>query len=162
MFGKKQTVESILKDIEKLSDKEKEQLLASLNGQDDETEADETENLDETETEQVNENAEQGTDEVETEDLPDETEPDTEETDDIPEEAEDEGVEDVADVEDEDELDEAPEVDTEPTQDANNGYKEILDRLTALEQKIDGFIRTPKEADEKTSSKLEEMIRKYN
>ena len=162
MFGKKQTVESILKDIEKLSDKEREQLLASLSGQDDETEADETENLDETETEQVNENAEQGTDEVETEDLPDETEPDTEETDDIPEEAENEGVEDVDDVEDEGELDEAPEVDAEPTQDANNGYKEILDRLTALEQKIDGLIRTPKEADEKTSSKLEEMIRKYN
>ena len=163
MFGKKRTLDEILKDIANLSDEDKAKIKDKMDDlykaederEVDKIEEDKAENPEtksekkeevEEESEEIGKDVDETEDEVE-EDEEEESEP-TEETDE--EEATDEPDE------------ENSEVDEEPQEDNTDKLGEILDRLSKIEAAIEGFNRKPKEADSETADKLSALDRKFN
>ncbi len=165
MFGKKRTLDEILKDIANLSDEDKAKIkdkMDDLYKAEDEREVDkiEEDKAENPETksekkEEVEEESEEiGKDVDETED---EVEEDEEE------EKESESPEEPDEEEDTDEPDEEnSEADEEPQEDNTDKLGEILDRLSKIEAAIEGFNRKPKEADSETADKLSALDRKFN
>ena len=163
MFGKKRTLDEILKDIANLSDEDKAKIkdkMDDLYKAEDEREVDKIEEdkaenpetKSEKKEEEEEESEEIGKDVDETED---EAEEDEEEESESPEEPDEE-----EDTEETDE--ENSEADEEPQEDNTDKLGEILDRLSKIEAAIEGFNRKPKEADSETADKLSALDRKFN
>lgn len=163
MFGKKRTLDEILKDIANLSDEDKAKIkdkMDDLYKAEDEREVDKIEEDKAENPETKSEKKEEVEEESEEigKDV-DETEDEAEED----EEAESEPTEETDEEEDTDEPDEEnSEVDEEPQEDNTDKLGEILDRLSKIEAAIEGFNRKPKEADSETADKLSALDRKFN
>lgn len=163
MFGKKRTLDEILKDIANLSDEDKAKIkdkMDDLYKAEDEREVDKIEEdkaeNPETESEkkeEVKEESEEiGKDVDETED---EAEEDEKEESEPTDEADEEEATEETDEEN-------SEVDEGPQEDNSDKLGEILDRLSKIEAAIEGFNRKPKEADSETADKLSALDRKFN
>ncbi len=163
MFGKKRTLDEILKDIANLSDEDKAKIkdkMEDLYKAEDEREVDkiEEDKAENTETEsekkdEIKEESEEiGKDVDETED---EVEEDEKEESEPTEEPDEEEATEETDEETE-------EVEEEPQEDNTDKLGEILDRLAKIEAAIQGFNRKPKEADSETADKLSALDRKFN
>ena len=163
MFGKKRTLDEILKDIANLSDEDKAKIkdkMEDLYKAEDEREVDkiEEDKAENPETksekkEEVKEESEEiGKDVDETED---EVEEDEKEESEPTEEPDEEEAAEEADEETE-------EVEEKPQEDNTDKLGEILDRLSKIEAAIEGFNRKPKEADSETADKLSALDRKFN
>lgn len=163
MFGKKRTLDEILKDIANLSDEDKAKIkdkMEDLYKAEDEREVDKieedkaenTETEDEKKDEVKEESEEIGKDVDETED---EVEEDEEEESEPTEETDKEEATEETD-------EETSEVDEESQEDNTDKLGEILDRLSKIEAAIEGFNRKPKEADSETADKLSALDRKFN
>lgn len=163
MFGKKRTLDEILKDIANLSDEDKAKIkdkMDDLYKAEDEREVDkiEEDKAENPETksekkEEVKEESEEiGKDVDETEDEVEEDEEEESEPTDEPDEEEATEEPDEENSEDEE----------EPQEDNTDKLGEILDRLSKIEAAIEGFNRKPKEADSETADKLSALDRKFN
>lgn len=163
MFGKKRTLDEILKDIANLSDEDKAKIkdkMDDLYKAEDEREVDKIEEDKAENPETKSEKKEEVKEESEEigKDV-DETEDEAEED----EEEESEPTEETDEEEDTDETDEEnSEADEEPQEDNTDKLGEILDRLSKIEAAIEGFNRKPKEADSETADKLSALDRKFN
>ena len=163
MFGKKRTLDEILKDIANLSDEDKAKIkdkMEDLYKAEDEREVDKIEEDKAENPETKSEKKEEVEEESEEigKDV-DETEDEAEED----EEEESEPTEETDEEEDTDEPDEEnSEADEEPQEDNTDKLGEILDRLSKIEAAIEGFNRKPKEADSETADKLSALDRKFN
>lgn len=163
MFGKKRTLDEILKDIANLSDEDKAKIkdkMEDLYKAEDEREVDKIEEdkaeNPETESEKKDEVKEEsgeiGKDVDETEDEVEKDE--KEESEPTEEPDEEEATKEINE--------ENSEVDEEPQEDNTDKLGEILDRLSKIEAAIEGFNRKPKEADSETADKLSALDRKFN
>ena len=163
MFGKKRTLDEILKDIANLSDEDKAKIkdkMEDLYKAEDEREVDkiEEDKAENTETESEKKDEEKEESEEIGKDV-DETEDEVEED----EKEESEPTEEPDEEEATEETDEEnSEVDEEPQEDNTDKLGEILDRLSKIEAAIEGFNRKPKEADSETADKLSALDRKFN
>lgn len=163
MFGKKRTLDEILKDIANLSDEDKAKIkdkMEDLYKAEDEREVDKIEEDKAENPETKSEKKEEVEEESEEigKDV-DETEEEVEED----EEEESEPTEEPDEEEDTEETDEENlEVDEKPQEDNTDKLGEILDRLSKIEAAIEGFNRKPKEADSETADKLSALDRKFN
>lgn len=140
MFGKKLSLDEILRGIDNLSDEDKEKVadkMSDLYKAEDEREVDKIE-------EEKADNLEEA-DEKET--------AKDEETEEI--------GKDVDEVEEEVESDEEYD-ETEKDTDHSNEIKEIFDRLAKVEEILNGYDREPKKADEDTAERLSRLERKFN
>ncbi len=163
MFGKKRTLDEILKDIANLSDEDKAKIkdkMDDLYKAEDEREVDKIEEdkakNPETKSEkkeEVEEESEEiGKDVDKTEDEAEEDEKEESETTDEPDEEE------ATDETDE----ENSEVDEEAQEDNTDKLGEILDRLSKIEAAVEGFNRKPKEANSEIADKLSALDKKFN
>lgn len=163
MFGKKRTLDEILKDIANLSDEDKAKIkdkMDDLYKAEDEREVDKIEEDKAENPETKSEKKEEVKEESEEigKDV-DETEDEVEED----EEEESEPTEETDEEEDTEEPDEEnSEDEEEPQEDNTDKLGEILDRLSKIEAAIEGFNRKPKEADSETADKLSALDRKFN
>lgn len=163
MFGKKRTLDEILKDIANLSDEDKAKIkdkMDDLYKAEDEREVDKIEEDKAENTETESEKKDEVKEESE------EIGKDVDETEDEVEEDEEEEAE-PTEKPDKEEATEEPdeeteEVEEESQEDKTDKLGEILDRLSKIEAAIEGFNRKPKEADSETADKLSALDRKFN
>lgn len=140
MFGKKLSLDEILRGIDNLSDDEKEKVadkMADLYKAEDEREIDKIEEEKANDGEKADEKAEEKAEESE------EIGKDVDEVEEDVKEDEDDG-EDV------------------DYHDYGDDIKDIFDRLDKIEKRLNGYDRAPKKADEEKSKKLSYLDRKFN
>ena len=161
MFGKKRTLDEILKDIANLSDEDKAKIkdkMEDLYKAEDEREVDKIEEDKAENPETKSEKKEEVEEESE------EIGKDVDETEDEAEEDEKEETEPTEEPDEEEDTDETDEenseADEKPQEDNTDKLGEILDRLSKIEAAIEGFNR--KEADSETADKLSALDRKFN
>ena len=163
MFGKKRTLDEILKDIANLSDEDKAKIKDKM---DDLYKAEDEREVDKIEEDKAENPETKSEKKEEVEEESEEIGKDVDETEDEAEEDEEEESE-PTDEPDEEEATEEPdeensEDEEEPQEDNTDKLGEILDRLSKIEAAIEGFNRKPKEADSETADKLSALDRKFN
>lgn len=150
MFGKKRTLDEILKDIANLSDEDKAKIKDKM---DDLYKAEDEREVDKIEEDKA-ENPE--TESEKKEEVEEESEEIGKEVDETEDEVEEDEEEESEPVE------ETSEVDEEPQEDNTDKLGEILDRLSKIEAAIEGFNRKPKEANSEIADKLSALDKKFN
>lgn len=163
MFGKKRTLDEILKDIANLSDEDKAKIKDKM---DDLYKAEDEREVDKIEEDKAENPETKSEKKEEVEEESEEIGKDVDETEDEVEEDEEEESE-PTDEPDEEEATEEPdeensEDEEEPQEDNTDKLGEILDRISKIEAAIEGFNRKPKEADSETADKLSALDRKFN
>lgn len=149
MFGKKLSLDDILKAIDNLPDEDKDKVKAKI---DDLYKAEDEREIDKIEEEKEPEDKDEKAEEV-----ADESEEIGKDVDDLEEEAsEEEEQEESSDEEAEEETSEKekPAADTK--------YDELAARIEKLEAALQGFERQPKKADKQIADKLSELNKKYS
>lgn len=163
MFGKKRTLDEILKDIANLSDEDKAKIKDKM---DDLYKAEDEREVDKIEEDKAENPETKSEKKEEVEEESEEIGKDVDETEDEAEEDEEEESEPTEETDEEEDTDEPDEenseVDEEPQEDNTDKLGEILDRLSKIEAAIEGFNRKPKEADSETADKLSALDRKFN
>lgn len=163
MFGKKRTLDEILKDIANLSDEDKAKIKDKM---DDLYKAEDEREVDKIEEDKAENPETKSEKKEEVEEESEEIGKDVDETEDEAEEDEKEESEPTDETDEEEATDETDEenseVDEEPQEDNTDKLGEILDRLSKIEAAIEGFNRKPKEADSETADKLSALDRKFN
>ena len=163
MFGKKRTLDEILKDIANLSDEDKAKIKDKM---DDLYKAEDEREVDKIEEDKAENPETKSEKKEEVEEESEEIGKDVDETEDEAEEDEKEETEPTEEPDEEEDTDETDEenseVDEEPQEDNTDELGEILDRLSKIEAAIEGFNRKPKEADSETADKLSALDRKFN
>lgn len=163
MFGKKRTLDEILKDIANLSDEDKAKIKDKM---DDLYKAEDEREVDKIEEDKAENPETKSEKKEEVEEESEEIGKDVDETEDEAEEDEKEETEPTEEPDEEEDTDETDEenseVDEEPQEDNTDKLGEILDRLSKIEAAIEGFNRKPKEADSETADKLSALDRKFN
>lgn len=146
MFGKKLSLDDILKAIDNLPDEDKDKVKAKM---DDLYKAEDEREIDKIEEEKEPEDKDEKTDEVE------------EESDEIGKDVDDlEEEEEEPEDKKEEVPDEQPTEKEEPATDEK--YNELVARIEKLEAALHGFERQPKKADEQIADKLSELNKKYS
>lgn len=163
MFGKKRTLDEILKDIANLSDEDKAKIKDKM---DDLYKAEDEREVDKIEEDKAENPETKSEKKEEVEEESEEIGKDVDETEDEAEEDEEEESEPIDEPDEEEDTDETDEEnsedDKEPQEDNTDKLGEILDRLSKIEAAIEGFNRKPKEADSETADKLSALDRKFN
>lgn len=163
MFGKKRTLDEILKDIANLSDEDKAKIKDKM---DDLYKAEDEREVDKIEEDKAENPETKSEKKEEVEEESEEIGKDVDETEDEAEEDEEEESEPTEETDEEEDTDEpdeeTEEVEEEPQEDNTDKLGEILDRLSKIEAAIEGFNRKPKEADSETADKLSALDRKFN
>ena len=163
MFGKKRTLDEILKDIANLSDEDKAKIKDKM---DDLYKAEDEREVDKIEEDKAESPETKSEKKEEVEEESEEIGKDVDETEDEAEEDEEEESEPTEEPDEEEDTEETDEenseVDEEPQEDNTDKLGEILDRLSKIEAAIEGFNRKPKEADSETADKLSALDRKFN
>lgn len=163
MFGKKRTLDEILKDIANLSDEDKAKIKDKM---DDLYKAEDEREVDKIEEDKAENPETESEKKEEVEEESEEIGKDVDETEDEAEEDEKEETEPTEEPDEEEDTDEPDEenseADEEPQEDNTDKLGEILDRLSKIEAAIEGFNRKPKEADSETADKLSALDRKFN
>lgn len=163
MFGKKRTLDEILKDIANLSDEDKAKIKDKM---DDLYKAEDEREVDKIEEDKAENPETKSEKKEEVEEESEEIGKDVDETEDEAEEDEKEETEPTDEADEEEATEETDEenseVDEEPQEDNTDKLGEILDRLSKIEAAIEGFNRKPKEADSETADKLSALDRKFN
>ena len=163
MFGKKRTLDEILKDIANLSDEDKAKIKDKM---DDLYKAEDEREVDKIEEDKAENPETKSEKKEEVEEESEEIGKDVDETEDEVEEDEEEESEPTEEPDEEEDTEETDEenseVDKEPQEDNTDKLGEILDRLSKIEAAIEGFNRKPKEADSETADKLSALDRKFN
>lgn len=163
MFGKKRTLDEILKDIANLSDEDKAKIKDKM---DDLYKAEDEREVDKIEEDKAENPETKSEKKEEVEEESEEIGKDVDETEDEVEEDEEEESEPTEEPDEEEDTEETDEenseVDEEPQEDNTDKLGEILDRLSKIEAAIEGFNRKPKEADSETADKLSALDRKFN
>ena len=163
MFGKKRTLDEILKDIANLSDEDKAKIKDKM---DDLYKAEDEREVDKIEEDKAENPETKSEKKEEVEEESEEIGKDVDETEDEAEEDEEEESEPIEETDEEEDTDEPDEenseADEEPQEDNTDKLGEILDRLSKIEAAIEGFNRKPKEADSETADKLSALDRKFN
>ena len=163
MFGKKRTLDEILKDIANLSDEDKAKIKDKM---DDLYKAEDEREVDKIEEDKAENPETKSEKKEEVEEESEEIGKDVDETEDEAEEDEEEESEPTEEPDEEEDTEETDEenseVDEEPQEDNTDKLGEILDRLSKIEAAIEGFNRKPKEADSETADKLSALDRKFN
>lgn len=163
MFGKKRTLDEILKDIANLSDEDKAKIKDKM---DDLYKAEDEREVDKIEEDKAENPETKSEKKEEVEEESEEIGKDVDETEDEAEEDEKEETEPTEEPDEEEDTDEPDEenseADEEPQEDNTDKLGEILDRLSKIEAAIEGFNRKPKEADSETADKLSALDRKFN
>lgn len=163
MFGKKRTLDEILKDIANLSDEDKAKIKDKM---DDLYKAEDEREVDKIEEDKAENPETKSEKKEEVEEESEEIGKDVDETEDEAEEDEEEESEPTEETDEEEATDEPDEenseADEEPQEDNTDKLGEILDRLSKIEAAIEGFNRKPKEADSETADKLSALDRKFN
>lgn len=163
MFGKKRTLDEILKDIANLSDEDKAKIKDKM---DDLYKAEDEREVDKIEEDKAENPETKSEKKEEVEEESEEIGKDVDETEDEAEEDEEEESEPTEETDEEEDTDEPDEenseADEEPQEDNTDKLGEILDRLSKIEAAIEGFNRKPKEADSETADKLSALDRKFN
>ena len=163
MFGKKRTLDEILKDIANLSDEDKAKIKDKM---DDLYKAEDEREVDKIEEDKAENPETKSEKKEEVEEESEEIGKDVDETEDEAEEDEEEESEPTEETDEEEDTEETDEenseVDEEPQEDNTDKLGEILDRLSKIEAAIEGFNRKPKEADSETADKLSALDRKFN
>jgi len=163
MFGKKRTLDEILKDIANLSDEDKAKIKDKM---DDLYKAEDEREVDKIEEDKAENPETKSEKKEEVEEESEEIGKDVDETEDEAEEDEKEETEPTEEPDEEEDTDETDEenseADEEPQEDNTDKLGEILDRLSKIEAAIEGFNRKPKEADSETADKLSALDRKFN
>lgn len=150
MFGKKLSLDDILKAIDNLPDEDKDKVKAKM---DDLYKAEDEREIDKIEEEKEPEDKDEKTDEIE------------EESDEIGKDVDD--LEEETSEDEEEKPDEKEEVpDEQPTEKeepaTDEKYNELVARIEKLEAALHGFERQPKKADDKIADKLSELNKKYS
>lgn len=149
MFGKKLSLDDILKAIDNLPDEDKDKVKAKI---DDLYKAEDEREIDKIEEEKEPEDKDEKAEEV-----ADESEEIGKDVDDLEEEApEEEEQEESSDEEAEEETSE----EKQPATDTK--YDELAARIEKLEAAFKGFDRQPKKADDKIADRLSELNKKYS
>ena len=163
MFGKKRTLDEILKDIANLSDEDKAKIKDKM---DDLYKAEDEREVDKIEEDKAENPETKSEKKEEVEEESEEIGKDVDETEDEVEEDEEEESEPTDEADEEEDTDEPDEenseAEEEPQEDNTDKLGEILDRLSKIEAAIEGFNRKPKEADSETADKLSALDRKFN
>lgn len=163
MFGKKRTLDEILKDIANLSDEDKAKIKDKM---DDLYKAEDEREVDKIEEDKAENPETESEKKEEVEEESEEIGKDVDETEEEVEEDEEEEPEATDEADEEEATDETDEEnsedDEEPQEDNTDKLGEILDRLSKIEAAIEGFNRKPKEADSETADKLSALDRKFN
>ena len=163
MFGKKRTLDEILKDIANLSDEDKAKIKDKM---DDLYKAEDEREVDKIEEDKAENPETKSEKKEEVEEESEEIGKDVDETEDEAEEDEEEESEPTEETDEEEDTDEPDEenseADEEPQEENTDKLGEILDRLSKIEAAIEGFNRKPKEADSETADKLSALDRKFN
>ena len=163
MFGKKRTLDEILKDIANLSDEDKAKIKDKM---DDLYKAEDEREVDKIEEDKAENPETKSEKKEEVEEESEEIGKDVDETEDEAEEDEEEESEPTEETDEEEDTDEPDEenseADEKPQEDNTDKLGEILDRLSKIEAAIEGFNRKPKEADSETADKLSALDRKFN
>ena len=163
MFGKKRTLDEILKDIANLSDEDKAKIKDKM---DDLYKAEDEREVDKIEEDKAENPETKSEKKEEVEEESEEIGKDVDETEDEAEEDEEEESEPTEETDEEEYTEETDEenseVDEKPQEDNTDKLGEILDRLSKIEAAIEGFNRKPKEADSETADKLSALDRKFN
>ena len=163
MFGKKRTLDEILKDIANLSDEDKAKIKDKM---DDLYKAEDEREVDKIEEDKAENPETKSEKKEEVEEESEEIGKDVDETEDEVEEDEEEESEPTEETDEEEDTDEPDEenseADEKPQEDNTDKLGEILDRLSKIEAAIEGFNRKPKEADSETADKLSALDRKFN
>ena len=149
MFGKKLSLDDILKAIDNLPDEDKDKVKAKM---DDLYKAEDEREIDKIEEEKEPEDKDEKTDEVE-----EESEEIGKDVDDLEEEA---SKEEEQEESSDDETDEKVPEEEQPATDKK--YDELAARIEKLEAAFKGFDRQPKKADDKIADKLSELNKKYS
>lgn len=150
MFGKKLSLDDILKAIDNLPDEDKDKVKAKI---DDLYKAEDEREIDKIEEEKEPEDKDEKNDEIE------------EESDEIGKDVDD--LEEETSENEEEKPDEKEEVpDEQPTEKeepaTDEKYNELVARIEKLEAAFKGFDRQPKKADDKIADKLSELNKKYS
>lgn len=163
MFGKKRTLDEILKDIANLSDEDKAKIKDKM---DDLYKAEDEREVDKIEEDKAENHETKSEKKEEVEEESEEIGKDVDETEDEAEEDEEEESEPTEETDEEEDTEETDEeteeVEEKPQEDNTDKLGEILDRLSKIEAAIEGFNRKPKEADSETADKLSALDRKFN
>ena len=163
MFGKKRTLDEILKDIANLSDEDKAKIKDKM---DDLYKAEDEREVDKIEEDKAENPETKSEKKEEVEEESEEIGKDVDETEEEAEEDEKEETEPTEEPDEEEDTDEPDEenseADEKPQEDNTDKLGEILDRLSKIEAAIEGFNRKPKEADSETADKLSALDRKFN
>lgn len=163
MFGKKRTLDEILKDIANLSDEDKAKIKDKM---DDLYKAEDEREVDKIEEDKAENPETKSEKKEEVEEESEEIGKDVDETEDEVEEDEEEESEPTEETDEEEDTEEPDEENSEdeeePQEDNTDKLGEILDRLSKIEAAIEGFNRKPKEADSETADKLSALDRKFN
>lgn len=149
MFGKKLSLDDILKAIDNLPDEDKDKVKAKI---DDLYKAEDEREIDKIEEEKEPEDKDEKTDEIE------------EESDEIGKDVDDLEEEASKDEEKEEEKipDEQPDEEAQEEPATDEKYNELVSRIEKLEAALQGFERQPKKADEQIADKLSELNKKYS
>lgn len=165
MFGKKRTLDEILKDIANLSDEDKAKIKDKM---DDLYKAEDEREVDKIEEDKAENPETKSEKKEEVEEESEEIGKDVDETEDeVKEDEEGEKEPEATDEADEEEDTDEPneensEVEEEPQEDNTDKLGEILDRLSKIESAIEGFNRKPKEANSEIADKLSALDKKFN
>lgn len=163
MFGKKRTLDEILKDIANLSDEDKAKIKDKM---DDLYKAEDEREVDKIEEDKAENPETESEKKEEVEEESEEIGKDVDETEDEVEEDKKEESEPTDEPDEEEATDETDEenskVDEESQEDNTDKLGEILDRLSKIESAIEGFNRKPKEANSEIADKLSALDKKFN
>ena len=146
MFGKKLSLDDILKAIDNLPDEDKDKVKAKI---DDLYKAEDEREIDKIEEEKEPEDKDEKAEEV-----ADESEEIGKDVDDLEEEAPEEEAQEERSDEEETSEEKQPATDTK--------YDELAARIEKLEAAFKGFDRQPKKADDKIADRLSELNKKYS